>query len=212
MISGPAIGQEFFKSKSHPNFAKSAKLEWGSLRARNNLSGSLVTPTRKGIPEMKRLSYSRTSRGRCNSACTISPSPGSDPRHRSALQNHPVAGHPAFRRLQPLRSGEIRVIPGRRPGILSRQDWIESRTRDSRRRDQEQYLRQSHQRTCSRDTRGLPHRQLRCGRDWRSPLPSSRTRGSRLVGEAKFIHLWQNKDGVWKITRVISFDHQSLAK
>ena len=27
------------------------------------------------------------------------------------------------------------------------------------------------------------------------------------VGEAKFIHLWQNKDGVWKITRVISFDH-----
>jgi hypothetical protein len=27
------------------------------------------------------------------------------------------------------------------------------------------------------------------------------------VGEAKFIHLWQNKDGAWKITRVISFDH-----
>jgi hypothetical protein len=26
----------------------------------------------------------------------------------------------------------------------------------------------------------------------------------------KFIHLWQNKDGVWKITRVISFDHQAL--
>ena len=32
------------------------------------------------------------------------------------------------------------------------------------------------------------------------------------VGEAKFIHLWQNKDGVWEITRVISFDHQSLSK
>ena len=32
------------------------------------------------------------------------------------------------------------------------------------------------------------------------------------VGEAKFIHLWQNQDGVWKITRVISFDHQSLTK
>jgi hypothetical protein len=32
------------------------------------------------------------------------------------------------------------------------------------------------------------------------------------VGEAKFIHLWQNKDGVWKITRVISFDHQALIK
>jgi hypothetical protein len=31
------------------------------------------------------------------------------------------------------------------------------------------------------------------------------------IGEAKFIHLWQNKDGVWKITRVISFDHHSLA-
>lgn len=32
------------------------------------------------------------------------------------------------------------------------------------------------------------------------------------VGEAKFIHLWQNKDGVWKITRVISYDHHALAK
>ena len=29
----------------------------------------------------------------------------------------------------------------------------------------------------------------------------------RNVGEAKFIHVWQNKDGVWKITRVISYDH-----
>jgi ketosteroid isomerase-like protein len=27
------------------------------------------------------------------------------------------------------------------------------------------------------------------------------------VGEAKFIHVWQNKDGAWKITRVISYDH-----
>jgi hypothetical protein len=32
------------------------------------------------------------------------------------------------------------------------------------------------------------------------------------VGEAKFIHLWQNKDGVWKVTRVISFDHHALTK
>lgn len=32
------------------------------------------------------------------------------------------------------------------------------------------------------------------------------------VGEAKFIHLWQNQNGVWKLTRVISFDHHSLAK
>jgi ketosteroid isomerase-like protein len=32
------------------------------------------------------------------------------------------------------------------------------------------------------------------------------------VGEAKFIHLWENKDGAWKITRVISYDHHALAK
>lgn len=29
------------------------------------------------------------------------------------------------------------------------------------------------------------------------------------VGEAKFIHLWQNKDGVWKVTRVLSIDHHA---
>jgi hypothetical protein len=27
------------------------------------------------------------------------------------------------------------------------------------------------------------------------------------VGEAKFIHIWRYKDGMWKITRVISYDH-----
>jgi uncharacterized protein (TIGR02246 family) len=32
------------------------------------------------------------------------------------------------------------------------------------------------------------------------------------VGEAKFIHLWQNRDGAWRITRVISYDHHALAK
>jgi ketosteroid isomerase-like protein len=32
-----------------------------------------------------------------------------------------------------------------------------------------------------------------------------------VVGEARFIHLWQLKDGRWKITRVISYDH-GLAK
>ena len=32
------------------------------------------------------------------------------------------------------------------------------------------------------------------------------------VGEAKFITLWQNKAGVWKVTRAISYDHVSLAK
>jgi hypothetical protein len=30
-----------------------------------------------------------------------------------------------------------------------------------------------------------------------------------VVGEAKFIHLWQYKDGAWKITRVISYDHDA---
>lgn len=28
------------------------------------------------------------------------------------------------------------------------------------------------------------------------------------VGEAKFIHIWQYKDGAWKISRVISYDHR----
>lgn len=32
------------------------------------------------------------------------------------------------------------------------------------------------------------------------------------VGEAKFIHLWQCKDGVWKLTRIISYDHHAGAK
>lgn len=27
------------------------------------------------------------------------------------------------------------------------------------------------------------------------------------LGEAKFITLWQHKDGAWKVTRAISFDH-----
>lgn len=32
------------------------------------------------------------------------------------------------------------------------------------------------------------------------------------VGEGKFIHLWQYKNGAWKITRVISYDHHAAAK
>ena len=32
------------------------------------------------------------------------------------------------------------------------------------------------------------------------------------TGEGRFIHLWQYKDGAWKITRVISFDHHQAAK
>jgi len=31
------------------------------------------------------------------------------------------------------------------------------------------------------------------------------------VGDAKFIHLWQLKDGAWKVTRVISFNHNMPA-
>jgi hypothetical protein len=29
------------------------------------------------------------------------------------------------------------------------------------------------------------------------------------VGEGKFVHLWRYKDGAWKITRVISYDHHA---
>lgn len=29
------------------------------------------------------------------------------------------------------------------------------------------------------------------------------------VGEARFIHLWQYKEGAWKVTRVYSYDHHS---
>ena len=32
------------------------------------------------------------------------------------------------------------------------------------------------------------------------------------VGEGRFIHLWQYKNGSWKITRVISYDHHLAAK
>jgi Domain of unknown function (DUF4440) len=32
------------------------------------------------------------------------------------------------------------------------------------------------------------------------------------IGEAKFVHLWQFKDGDWKITRVISYDHHEVPK
>jgi Domain of unknown function (DUF4440) len=32
------------------------------------------------------------------------------------------------------------------------------------------------------------------------------------VGEAKFVHLWRNENGTWRITRVISFDHHALGK
>jgi hypothetical protein len=37
------------------------------------------------------------------------------------------------------------------------------------------------------------------------------TQDHGVVGEGKFVMLWQYKDGAWKITRVISYDH-GLAK
>lgn len=33
------------------------------------------------------------------------------------------------------------------------------------------------------------------------------TQDHDVVGEAKFVQLWQYKDGAWKLTRVISYDH-----
>ena len=32
------------------------------------------------------------------------------------------------------------------------------------------------------------------------------------MGEAKFVMIWQNTDGMWKLTRVISYDHGPAAK
>jgi len=32
------------------------------------------------------------------------------------------------------------------------------------------------------------------------------------LGEAKFVTLWQNKDGAWKVTRAISYNHEPVAK
>lgn len=29
-----------------------------------------------------------------------------------------------------------------------------------------------------------------------------------LTGTAKFVHVWQKKNGEWKISRVISYDHR----
>src|SRR5262249_24574908 len=35
---------------------------------------------------------------------------------------------------------------------------------------------------------------------------------SEGVGEGRFIHLWQYKDGAWRITRVMSYDHHAAPK
>ena|SRR5215204_3160542 len=37
-------------------------------------------------------------------------------------------------------------------------------------------------------------------------------KGGAPTGVAKFIHLWQYKDGAWKITRGISYDHAPAPK
>ena len=34
----------------------------------------------------------------------------------------------------------------------------------------------------------------------------------KLSSEAKFVQVWQNKDGGWKITRIISYGHQEYLK
>lgn len=31
--------------------------------------------------------------------------------------------------------------------------------------------------------------------------------GREIVGVFKFLHIWQKKDGVWKITRIVTYDH-----
>jgi len=73
-----------------------------------------------------------------------------------------------------------------------------------------QYLWQGDQRTRSRRLRYIPSPLWRRG-DRRSPFPPSRTRDCRVCRRGEFITL-ANKDGLWKITRVISFGPQSLAK
>ena len=34
----------------------------------------------------------------------------------------------------------------------------------------------------------------------------------KLSGEAKFVHLWERKDGKWKITRIISYAHREKSQ
>ncbi len=45
-------------------------------------------------------------------------------------------------------------------------------------------------------------------------IESPRTGHEQTIGvrERKFIHLCQYKDGAWKVTRVISYDHHAAAK
>jgi hypothetical protein len=36
--------------------------------------------------------------------------------------------------------------------------------------------------------------------------------GAEGFGEANFVTLWQNKQGVWSVTRAISYNHESVTK
>jgi ketosteroid isomerase-like protein len=38
-----------------------------------------------------------------------------------------------------------------------------------------------------------------------------KTESTNGTGEASFVQLWQCKDGVWKLTRVLSYDHHSAS-
>jgi len=37
-----------------------------------------------------------------------------------------------------------------------------------------------------------------------------KTEATNGTGEASFVHLWRCKDGVWKLTRALSYDHHSV--
>lgn len=37
-----------------------------------------------------------------------------------------------------------------------------------------------------------------------------RTETTNGTGEASFVHLWQYKDGMWKLTRALSYDHHAV--
>jgi len=39
-----------------------------------------------------------------------------------------------------------------------------------------------------------------------------KTEATNGTGEASFVHLWQYKNGAWKITRALSYDHHSAEK
>ena len=44
--------------------------------------------------------------------------------------------------------------------------------------------------------------------DKEANLAALRNDDTQTVGVGKFIHLWRYKDGAWKVTRVISYDHR----